>query len=130
MPTKNEPFGLQRASSRVGAIINPAININPAHGNTQQSGRGHVARHYGSGRVYTGRERHYATRQKIIEPIIISDIVYTGCGAEDSFHNLQEFNAGFAQRLLLKDDAVPTLKAEAAVYGPQTVSTFYCLYVF
>ena len=48
---------------------------------------------------------------------------------EDSFQNLHEFNAGFAQRLLLKDEAVPTLKAEAAVYGPQTVSMFYCMYM-
>jgi len=37
---------------------------------------------------------------------------------EDRFQNLNEFNAGFAQRLLLKE-AVPTLKAEAAVYGPK-----------
>ena len=62
---------------------------------------------------------------KDIEPIIICDIFYTGCAAEDSFQNLHEFNAGFAQRLLLKDEAVPTLKAEAAVYGPQPVSMFY-----
>ncbi|XP_051761736.1 piggyBac transposable element-derived protein 4-like isoform X2 [Ctenopharyngodon idella] len=41
---------------------------------------------------------------------------------EDSFQNLHEFNAGFAQRLLLKDGAVPTLKAEAAVYGTQPYS--------
>jgi len=60
----------------------------------------------------------------------MSDIVYTGCSAEDSFQNLHEFSAGFAQRLLLKDEAVPTLKAEAAVYEPLTVSTFYCLYMF
>ncbi|MBZ5782054.1 THAP domain-containing protein, partial [Klebsiella aerogenes] len=42
---------------------------------------------------------------------------------EDSFTNPHEFNTGFAQRLLLKDHAVLTLKAEAAVYGPKTVST-------
>ncbi|XP_056092191.1 piggyBac transposable element-derived protein 4-like isoform X2 [Rhinichthys klamathensis goyatoka] len=38
---------------------------------------------------------------------------------EESFHNLREFNAGFAQRLVLKDGAVPTLRTEAVVYGPQ-----------
>ncbi|XP_058627963.1 uncharacterized protein LOC131538118 [Onychostoma macrolepis] len=42
---------------------------------------------------------------------------------EDSFLNINEFNAGFAQKLVLKDGAVPTLKTEAAVYGPQPVST-------
>lgn len=43
---------------------------------------------------------------------------------EESFHNLREFNAGFAQRLVLKDGAVPTLKTEA-VYGQQAVSMTY-----
>lgn len=42
---------------------------------------------------------------------------------EDRFKNLHEFNAGFVQRLFLKDEAVPTLKAEAAVYGPKPVSS-------
>jgi len=32
-------------------------------------------------KAYTGLERRNVTRQKIIEPIIISDIVYTGCSA-------------------------------------------------
>ncbi|XP_052410115.1 uncharacterized protein LOC127956314 [Carassius gibelio] len=41
---------------------------------------------------------------------------------EESFHNLREFNAGFAQRLVLKDGAVPTLKTEA-VYGPQATTS-------
>ncbi|XP_059409392.1 uncharacterized protein LOC132143290 [Carassius carassius] len=41
---------------------------------------------------------------------------------EESFHNLREFNAGFAQRLVLKDGAVPTLKTEA-VYGPQPTTS-------
>ncbi len=41
---------------------------------------------------------------------------------EDSFQNLHEFNAGFTQKLLLKHGAVPTLKPEAAVVGPQPVS--------
>ncbi|XP_077063253.1 uncharacterized protein LOC143715388 isoform X3 [Siphateles boraxobius] len=42
---------------------------------------------------------------------------------EESFHNLGEFNAGFAQRLVLKDGAVPTLKTEAVVYGPQPTTS-------
>jgi len=117
MPTNTTCFGLQR----VGDIINPAKH---APGNTQQSGQGHVVQH-----VEADTCTPDTTRQKIIEPIIICDIFYTGCGAEDSFQNLHEFNAGFAQRLLLKDGAVPTLKAEAAVYWLQTVSTFYCLYM-
>ncbi|XP_039530913.1 piggyBac transposable element-derived protein 4-like isoform X1 [Pimephales promelas] len=38
---------------------------------------------------------------------------------EESFHNLCEFNAGFAQRLVLKDGAVPTLRREAVVNWPK-----------
>ncbi|XP_016103244.1 piggyBac transposable element-derived protein 4-like isoform X2 [Sinocyclocheilus grahami] len=38
---------------------------------------------------------------------------------EDRFLNVREFNAGFAQKLVLKDGAVPTLKAETIVYGPR-----------
>ncbi len=41
---------------------------------------------------------------------------------EDSFLNLQQFNAGFHKKLLLKPEAVPTLKPDAAVVGPQPVS--------
>ncbi|XP_067269187.1 uncharacterized protein [Pseudorasbora parva] len=41
---------------------------------------------------------------------------------EESFHNLREFNAGFAHRLVLKDGAVPTLKTEAAC-GPQPTTS-------
>jgi len=37
---------------------------------------------------------------------------------KDSFQNLHEFN----KKLLLKHEAVPTLKPEAAVGGPQPVS--------
>ncbi len=44
---------------------------------------------------------------------------------EDCFLNLREFNAGFAQKLVLKDGAVQTMKAEAIVYGPQPVCMFY-----
>ncbi|XP_048053344.1 E3 ubiquitin-protein ligase TRIM39-like isoform X2 [Megalobrama amblycephala] len=41
---------------------------------------------------------------------------------QGSFQNVNEFKAGFARRLLLKDGAVPTLKDEAAVFGPQPYS--------
>jgi len=44
---------------------------------------------------------------------------------EESFHNLCEFNAGFAQRLVLKDGAVPTLRREAVVNWPKRVSMIY-----
>jgi len=37
---------------------------------------------------------------------------------KDSFQNLHEFNAGFNKKLLLKHEAVPTLKPEVAVVGP------------
>lgn len=47
--------------------------------------------------------------------------------AKDSFLNLNQFNAGFAQRLFLKDGAVPSLSGEGVVYGPQPVSVFYYL---
>jgi len=33
-----------------------------------------------------------------------------------------EFNAGFNKKLLLKHEAVPTLKPEAAVVGPKPFS--------
>ena len=39
------------------------------------------------------------------------------------------YNAGFTQRLDLKDRAVPTLKTEA-VYEPQTVSMIFSLMCF
>ncbi|XP_042577232.1 piggyBac transposable element-derived protein 4-like isoform X4 [Cyprinus carpio] len=38
---------------------------------------------------------------------------------DDSFLNVREFNAGFAQKLVMKDGAVPTLRGETVVYGPQ-----------
>ncbi|XP_039518795.1 uncharacterized protein LOC120473159 isoform X2 [Pimephales promelas] len=38
---------------------------------------------------------------------------------KDSFQNLYKFNAGFNKKLLLNPGAVPTLKPEAAVVGPQ-----------
>ncbi len=41
---------------------------------------------------------------------------------KDSFQNLHEFNTGFNNKLFLKREAVPTLKPEAAVVGPQPVS--------
>jgi len=41
---------------------------------------------------------------------------------KNSFQNLYEFNAGFNKKLLLKHEAVSTLKPEAAVDGPQPVS--------
>ncbi len=44
---------------------------------------------------------------------------------EDSFLNLHQFNAGFTQRLSLKHGAVPILKAEASVGGPQPVSMYF-----
>ncbi len=48
---------------------------------------------------------------------------------EDSFQNLHQFNTGFTQRLLLKHGAVPTLKAEASVGGPQPVSIIWkCIF--
>ncbi|XP_067284722.1 uncharacterized protein [Pseudorasbora parva] len=39
---------------------------------------------------------------------------------EDSFLNLNQYNAGFALRLFLKPDAVPSLSGEGVVYGPQS----------
>jgi len=41
---------------------------------------------------------------------------------EDSFQNLHEFNAGFNKKLILKHEAVPPLKPEAAFVEPQPVS--------
>ncbi len=47
---------------------------------------------------------------------------------EDSFLNLHELNSGFTQKLVLKDGAVKTIKAEAFVYGPRPVSMLYSLF--
>jgi len=41
----------------------------------------------------------------------------------------QLVHAFMTSRLLLKDEAVPTLKADAAVYGPQPVSIFYFFFI-
>jgi len=65
--------------------------------------------------------------------IIITQISHVFSGlhilqwkASTLIHNLCEFNAGFAQRFVLKDGAVPTLRTEVFVYGPFFVNVFSC----
>ncbi len=43
--------------------------------------------------LFTRRERHGAAQQNTIEPIIISDAVYTECGASHDTTNHQQQNA-------------------------------------